>query len=97
MKEHGPWKIRETHPVYRDDNIEVTRDDVIRPDGKDGSHVKVFLKPGVSVLPIDAEDNVYLTSEFHYAVGRQSLEVVSGGREAGESAETTARDDSAKR
>lgn len=90
MKKHGPWTIRETHQVYQDPYIRVTRDDVIRPDGDDGSHVKVYLKPGVSVLPIDADGQVYLTREFHYAVGRMSLELVSGGIEPGENAESTA-------
>ena len=84
MREFGPWKIRSTQRVYQDDYVTLTRDDVVRPDGKDGTHVKVFMKPGVSVLPCDSEQNVYLTREFHYAVGRDSLEVVSGGIERGE-------------
>ncbi len=91
MKQHGPWQIRNTHQVYTDPYITVTKDDVIRPDGEDGTHVKVFMKPGVSVLPIDSENCVYLTREFHYAIGRDSIEVVSGGIEPGETAVFTAR------
>ena len=91
MKDFGPWKIKKTFEVYQDAYIHVTRDDVVRPDGKDGSHVKVFMKPGVSVLPMDELDNIYLTNEFHYAIGRDSLEVVSGGIESGESLLETAR------
>lgn len=90
MKEHGPWKICRTHSIYSDPYITVTKDDVIRPDGDDGTHVKVFMKPGVSVLAMDAEDFVYLTNEFHYAIGKESLEVVSGGIEPGESIRWTA-------
>ena len=90
MKQHGPWQIRKTNQIYKDPYIEVTKDDVIRPDGDDGTHVKVFMKPGVSVLPVDHEDFVYLTREFHYAVGRESIEVVSGGIEPGETALSTA-------
>jgi ADP-ribose pyrophosphatase len=48
------------------------------------------MKPGVCVLPIDYDQNVYLTSEFHYAIGRISLEGVSGGIEPDEAPETTA-------
>lgn len=33
---------------------------------------------------MDADENVYLTDEFHYAIGRQSLETVSGGIDDGE-------------
>jgi ADP-ribose pyrophosphatase len=42
------------------------------------------MKPGVSVLPLDSEGCVYLTDEFHYAVGRDTIETVSGGVEPSE-------------
>ncbi len=88
---HGPWTILSRREVYRDPWIEVTRDEVIRPDGDPGSHCIVRLKAGVSVLALDDEGFVYLTEEFHYAVGRMTLEVVSGGIDADESAEAAAR------
>ncbi len=88
---HGPWTILSRREVYRDPWIEVTRDEVIRPDGDPGSHCIVWLKSGVSVLALDGEGYVHLTEEFHYAVGRVTLEVVSGGIDAGETAEIAAR------
>ena len=91
MKPHGPWKIKSTECVYSDPFISVRLDQVIRPDEKDGQHVVVAMKPGVCVLAMDEEDNVYLTSEFHYGVGRYSLEAVSGGIEPGENPDETAR------
>jgi ADP-ribose pyrophosphatase len=66
-------------------------DQVIRPDGKDGQHVVVHIKPGVCVLAVDEDRNVYLTKEFHYAVGRDSVEGVSGGVEPGEDPDETAK------
>ena len=90
MKQHGPWKIRSSREVYKDPWIEVRRDDVIRPDGADGTHCVVEMKPGVSVLPLDEEGFVYLTEEFHYGVGRTTIETVSGGIERGEDARGTA-------
>ena len=81
---HGPWQILARKPVYRDAWIEVDRDDVIRPDGAPGTHCIVRLLPGISVLPCDEQENVFLTEEFHYGVGRTTIEVVSGGIEAGE-------------
>lgn len=91
MQDHGPWKILDSAEVYRDPWIEVRRDRVVRPDGLAGTHCVVAMKPGVSVLPMDDDGCVYLTEEFHYAVGRLGLEVVSGGIEPGESPEDTAR------
>ncbi len=90
-KQHGPWQIVESQEVYRDLWIRVRKDDVIRPDGKPGTHSVIGLKPGVSVLAIDDDNNVYLTEEFHYAVGRVTLEAVSGGIEPDEDALTTAK------
>ncbi len=89
-REHGPWQILSRREVYRDPWIDVTRDEVIRPDGQNGSHCIVRLKAGVSVLAVDDAGVAYLTEEFHYAVGRVTLEAVSGGIDAGESAEAAA-------
>ncbi len=88
---HGPWTILSTAEVYRDRFVGVQLDQVVRPDGKPGQHVVVNIKPGVCVLAIDDEDHVFLTSEFHYAVGRVSLEAVSGGIEPGEDPLLTAK------
>lgn len=84
MHQHGPWKIIRTHHIYKDPWIEVRKDDVIRPDGVPGTHSLVHMKHGVSVLPLDEDGNVYLTQEFHYGVGRDTIEVISGGLEPGE-------------
>jgi ADP-ribose pyrophosphatase len=89
-RHYGPWKIVASHSIYRDPWVELDRDDVIRPDGLPGSHSIVRLKPGVCVLALDGQGHVHLTEEFHYAVGRISIEAVSGGVELGESPAQTA-------
>lgn len=91
MKDHGPWKIKSTEQMYADPFVKLDVDQVIRPDGKDGQHVVVHIKPGVCVLAVDDEQQVYLTKEFHYAVGRDSIEAVSGGVEPDEDADLTAQ------
>lgn len=91
MNQHGPWKIVDSHSVYADPWLTVRCDDVIRPDGKPGTYSVVNLKPGVSVLAIDSKNYVYLTEEFHYGVGRVTLETVSGGIETDESPLLTAQ------
>ncbi len=91
MKPHGPWKIFASSHVYHDPWIDVRRDDVIRPDGQEGTHCVVEMKAGVCVVALDAEGYVYLTDEFHYGIARYSLEGVSGGIEPGEASLDTAR------
>lgn len=91
MKQHGPWQIVDSQEVYRDPWISVRQDDVIRPDGEAGTHSVVDLKPGICVLAIDQHNTVYLTEEFHYGVGRVTLEAVSGGIERSENPLLTAK------
>jgi ADP-ribose pyrophosphatase len=87
---YGPWQIKSSAVMYEDPWVSVRRDEVIRPDGLDGSYAIVAVKPGVCVVAIDDDGNVHLTEEFHYAVGRVTLEGVSGGIEAGHTATETA-------
>ncbi len=84
MTQHGPWKIVESHEIYRDAWIRLQKDDVIRPDGKPGTYSVVTLKPGVTVLATDDDGYVYRAEEFHYGVGRTTVEGASGGIERGE-------------
>ena len=87
---YGPWQIKTSAVMYEDPWVCVRRDEVIRPDGLDGTYAIVAVKPGVCVVAIDDDGNVHLTEEFHYAVGRVTLEGVSGGIEAGHTATETA-------
>lgn len=82
---HGPWRIESSRVAYEDPWVSLRRDEVTRPDGTPGTYSVVSVKAGVCVIAYD-EGKVHLTEEFHYAVGRVTLEGVSGGIEAGHSA-----------
>ncbi len=84
MQPHGPWQILKRRTAYEDPWLCVVRDEVIRPDGQPGTYATVRLKSGVCVVALDPLGNVHLTREFHYAVGRYTIEGVSGGIEPGE-------------
>lgn len=83
-RKNGPWTIENTVQQYQDAFITVTQDQVIRPDGETGTYGTVFMKPGVAVLPLEEEGNVYLVKQFRYALGQESLEVVTGAIESDE-------------
>jgi ADP-ribose pyrophosphatase len=91
MQQHGPWFIKSSRSIYADRFVQVRGDEVIRPDGLDGHHVVVTMKAGVCVIAMDDEQNVYLTDEFHYGIGRHSWEGASGGIELEESPLQTAQ------
>lgn len=90
MKKNGPWTITDSEVKYKNPWIEVVEDRVIRPDGKPGIFGVITMQAGVSILPIDEENNVYLTKEFKYALQKDSIEVMSGGIDKGEAPQDAA-------
>lgn len=93
----GPWHVRSSRDLLHNQFARVAVDHVTRPDGADGEHVVVAIKPGVCVLPLDAGGNLLLTREYHYAIARYSLEGVSGGRDAGRDGSTESPEACARR
>jgi ADP-ribose pyrophosphatase len=87
----GLWLVEETVKKYKNAWLEVSEDQVVRPDGKAGTFATVRMKPGVSVLAMTDLAQVYLTSEYRYAVERDSIEVVSGGVDHNEPPPVAAR------
>ncbi len=91
MKQKGKWKILESRKVYQNPWVEIIEENGYRPDGEKGSHILIHYKPGVAVLPIDDEGNVYLNKEYRYAIDKDGIETVAGGIEEGDSPLDTAR------
>lgn len=91
-RKNGEWTIKETERIFKNDFIEVFNDRVIQPDGKRGEYATVEMKPGVCILAIDDERNAYLTKQFRYALGAESLEVIAGGLDEGEPLENAKRE-----
>lgn len=81
MKKNGNWTIRKTVEKFANDYFKVFEDSVVEPDGSNGKYATIELVPGVSVLAIDDEDFVYLTRQFRYQIGRETLEVIAGAVE----------------
>ncbi|MDQ3806406.1 MAG: NUDIX hydrolase [Acidobacteriota bacterium] len=90
-KKHGPWTIKSSERVYKDEFVEFWVDECVKPDGEPGRRATLRMLPGVAVLPADEEGFVYMIRKFRYAVGKESVEVVQGAIDEGESAEEAAR------
>lgn len=76
---------------YCREALEVCEDQVVDPHGKHTKFSLVKMPAGVCVLPVDDSGNVYLTCEFRYALGRDSVEAVGGVVEQGEHPSDAAR------
>jgi len=79
MDKNGPFIISSSEIKYQNPWITVKEDKIKRLDGKPGIFGTVTMQAGVSMLPIDNQGFVYLTSEFRYAIKINSIESVSGG------------------
>lgn len=83
-EKHGPWTIQERHQQYQNGFISINEDQVLQPDGQPDQYATVKMKPGVSILPLDSDRTVYLSRQFHYALGKESIKVVCGALEENE-------------
>jgi 8-oxo-dGTP pyrophosphatase MutT (NUDIX family) len=81
QKQNGKWTIKSTKNIFENSFFAVDEDDVIKPTGDDGKYAMIRFNPGAAILPIDDDDNVYLTRQFRYAIGRDDVEVVAGSIE----------------
>lgn len=83
-KMNGKWTVLDTEKKFENDFFKVLEDTVIKPTGERGTYATINYKPGVSILPIDDDENVYLTFQFRYALGQKDLEVAAGAIDDGE-------------
>ena len=90
-RKHGPWTIKSSECLHRDEFVEMWLDEVVKPDGEPGRYATMRMRPGVAVLAVDGEGFAHLVRMFRYAVGKDSVEVVQGGLEEGEEYEPAAR------
>lgn len=86
----GPYTIVHSRPIYENPWIKVREDRVKDPRGEESTFGLIIMKPGVTVLPMDDNRDVYLVREFKYGIGEPSLEAVSGAIESGETPEQAA-------
>lgn len=80
----GPYTVLSSRARYQNPWMRVREDRVIRPGGAEGLFGVVEMVGGSSVLAIDDEEDAYLVREYKYAAARDSLEVVSGAIDEGE-------------
>jgi 8-oxo-dGTP pyrophosphatase MutT (NUDIX family) len=90
-RKHGPWTIKSSECLHKDEFVEMWLDEVIKPDGEPGRYATMRMKPGVAVLAVDGEGFAHLVRMFRYAVGKECVEVVQGMVDEGEQEAEAAR------
>ena len=80
----NPWRTLDTRVVYANSWMTVRHDSVIRPDGQPGIYGVVEIRPSVGIVALDDGGAIALVSQWRYTLGKMSLEIPTGGSEAGE-------------
>lgn len=83
-EKRGPWTKLKSRIVYKNPWITVHEDAVITPGGTRGIYGVIDIGSGASVIAMDDKQNVYLTKEYHYPIGKATLEAVSGAADGKE-------------
>lgn len=84
-KKRGPFTIKNTRAIYENPWLQLREDQVIHSSGRAGLFGVVEMKPGATVLALSSQLEAYVLREFKYALGRPSIELMSGGLDGSES------------
>src|SRR5260221_6611673 len=85
MKNRGPFTIKSSKTVYKTPWIEVKEDEVIRPDGTEGIFGTIDYVPGLSIVALNKNNEIYLVKEYYYVLEEEGIQTPSGGVDSGES------------
>jgi 8-oxo-dGTP pyrophosphatase MutT (NUDIX family) len=81
----GPFVETARSTKYETQWLRVEEATVLRPDGKAGVFGLAYVGQGATVVAVDADRHVLLVKEYKFAVERETIELISGGIDAGES------------
>jgi 8-oxo-dGTP pyrophosphatase MutT (NUDIX family) len=79
------WRRLETKPVYRNQWISVREDRIIYPNGKPGVYGVVEKGPGVAVIALDKDNNIFFIRQYRYTLDDVFWELPAGAVHEGES------------
>lgn len=78
------WKTESSRPVYQNPWISVKEDRIVYPNGQPGIYGVVEKGPGVAVIALDKDRNIYLVKQYRYTLDDVFLELPAGAIHPGE-------------
>ncbi len=85
------WRTEDSKPVYKNPWISVREDQVIYPNGQPGIYGVVEKGPGVAVIALDNEKNIFMVRQYRYTLDDVFLELPAGAIHRGEADVQSAR------
>ena len=84
MKKRGPYTITSSEPIYKNPWITVVEDKILRPDGTEGTFGTVDYIPGLSIVALNENHEIYLVKEYYYVLEKEGIQTPTGGIDEGE-------------
>lgn len=84
-------KTLSSQPIFAGRALRLRVDTVLKPDGSETTREVVEHDECVAFVPVDADDNILLVSQFRSPVGKELLEIPAGGIDNGETPEDAVR------
>jgi 8-oxo-dGTP pyrophosphatase MutT (NUDIX family) len=75
----GKWKQLSSQVVHQNHYFKVYKDDVIKPDGTQGTYHTIQAPGAAFIVPVDDEGMIQLIGLERYPIGQYSIEVPGGG------------------
>ena len=79
-----PFQIINRNKIFEGRIFDLSQDLVSLPNGKEHLYDTILHPGGAAILPVDAEDNVYLVKQYRPAAEQFLLEIPAGRIEPGE-------------
>ena len=77
-RKNGRWLVKDTRTVYQNEFFTLSVDEVVNPQQQDDEYATIRYKDSVAVLVLDENDQLILTKQFRYALGRDNIEAAAG-------------------
>jgi 8-oxo-dGTP pyrophosphatase MutT (NUDIX family) len=86
------WKRVSSKVAHKNPFFHVCEDNVIQPNGKEGTYYVIKTSPSVMIVPISSEGEVYLIVQHRYPTRMFSWEIPGGALESGSDLENAERE-----
>lgn len=75
----GEWQKKSSKTVYKTSWLELVKDDVVDPEGKQVDYTYLSTVSGVSILALDNHQRIYFVKQYRYPTQTWAWELPGGG------------------
>jgi 8-oxo-dGTP pyrophosphatase MutT (NUDIX family) len=90
---NNPWKSISSKVIYENKwGRKIREHQVIRPNGKESVYAVFEINPGVCIIALTENKEIYLIGQYRFPIQKYSLELPAGGVDDGDSLEVAKKE-----